>query len=136
MTDRFSVDFQFSRVKLQKAIEDQTLEMNDRNIDKVSILFRHLEVHPEIANVFTAAYGHGDDDHGLRGFTTCEYDTLTGSARRKHALNKEKQATDIKDIESFSDCQDSKARAVCGIPPVVSPNRQTLFCFHGLEERG
>ncbi|KAG0163019.1 hypothetical protein DFQ29_003491, partial [Apophysomyces sp. BC1021] len=100
LSDGFSVHLQFSRTKRPKSVVDEEIKVGDLRTDAINEFFRPVAIDPGVRHLFTASYDYGSGEHEIRRCSTPEYYALTGSARRNHDLDKKKQASGVKLIES------------------------------------
>lgn len=131
LTDGFSVHLQFSRAKRESTSLEEDVRLEDLTVDEVDDFFRPAAVDPGICHLFTASYGYGNDEHELRRCSTSEYYAYIGSGRRNHDLNKEKQATGIKLIESeFPTAKTADIRQYAQYLRYFFTHRREIFGFY------
>jgi hypothetical protein len=98
-TDGFNTDFSFSRKKREVGIKGQNLELTDFCTAEIDAFYRPCAVDPGVATLLTASYGYGSHTE-IRTYSSREYYSETGSKRRNVELNKEKERTGIKRVET------------------------------------
>jgi hypothetical protein len=98
-TDGFNTDFSFSRKKREVGIKGQNLELTDFCTAEIDAFYRPCAVDPGVATLLTASYGYGSHTE-IRTYSSGEYYSETGSKRRNVELNKEKETTGIKRVET------------------------------------
>ncbi|KAH8554459.1 hypothetical protein BGW37DRAFT_479801 [Umbelopsis sp. PMI_123] len=83
LTDGYAVNFLFAR----------------KRDAEIATYFEVAAIDPGRTQVFTAAYGSGQERHQIRRCSTSEYYSMTGSKRRNQKLQQEKKEAGILRIE-------------------------------------
>ena len=130
-TDGFSVDFSFSRKRREKGILEQDLQLEDFCLEEIENFYRPCAVDPGVNTLLTAAYGHGREAHEIRQFSSKEFYSVSGSKQRTCMLNKEKERTGVRLIESsFPSGKTARYLQYLRYCNYFFANREALFGFY------
>jgi hypothetical protein len=100
LTDGHAVNFLFARKRGGKDSTDHVqLGFEDFTDAEIATYFEVAAIDPGRTQVFTAAYGSGEERHQIRRCSTSEYYSMTGSKRRNQKLQQEKKEAGILRIE-------------------------------------
>lgn len=90
LTDGFAISFVFAgKKKSAEDIGDIQLSFEDFTDQEIHNNFQLVGVDPGRLQVFTGAYGTGEEEHEIRRVSSREYYAMTGSKRRNQLLQKE-----------------------------------------------
>ncbi|KAH8552389.1 hypothetical protein BGW37DRAFT_466275 [Umbelopsis sp. PMI_123] len=100
LTDGHAVNFLFARKSGGKdSIDHVQLGFEDFTDAEIATHFEVAAIDPGRTQVFTAAYGSGQERHQIRRCSTSEYYSMTGSKRRNQKLQQENKEAGILRIE-------------------------------------
>ena len=94
------MNFLFARKRGGKDSTDNVqLGFEDFTDAEIATYFEVAAIDPGRTQIFTAAYGSGQERHQIRRCSTSEYYSMTGSKRRNQKLQQEKKEAGILRIE-------------------------------------
>ncbi|KAI7899771.1 uncharacterized protein BX663DRAFT_478072 [Cokeromyces recurvatus] len=132
-SDGFAIDFVFNRRRKDSIVVLHDLTLQDFTYNEVESTFRPAFVDPGRKSVFTAAVGLGDAQQ-IRGCSTKEYYTMTGSTNYQKKMERLKNVGGITSIESeMPSAKTNQSEVYDKYVEYMLPHRQVLFNFYGFQ---